>query len=215
MNVDDASNRADDQADNQASDSADDQADDQTSDTMDNDGAPDTADMTDADVFETIVQGQTPRFPDLESTVPDPEQIPSADSESPSENENPSIPVEASSFETYHEVVASAELESPPEYQFNPVEASSSDAHPEVFVKRFPHGNPGAPIDNTQGPSVYESNQDAFGGSVWAPFQSKCDWDFAHWAKMNGSSASSLSGLLEIPNVRPFFFFITTFLNVA
>jgi len=187
MNVNDASNSAGDQVDDQASDSADDQADDQSSDTMDNNDIPNTADMTDADVFEIIAQTQTRRFLGLESTAPnpEPEQTPSADSESP------------------------------PEIPSNPVEASSSDAHPKVFVEHFPHGNPGAPINNTQGPSIYESNQDVLGGSVWAPFQSKSDWDFAYWAKMNGPSASSLTGLLAIPNVRPSFFFYIAFLNVV
>jgi len=163
MNVDNSSNNADDQANNI---------------TADGDAMPDTADMTnmadttDANVFETITQAHTGRFLDSDSTVPNPEQRPSAESESP------------------------------PESALNPLEQPSRpDARSQVVVQRFRRGNPGAPINGTQGSPVYESSQEAL-GAVWAPFQSECDWNVAHWAKMNGPSATALTGLLAIPNVR-------------
>jgi len=144
--------------------------------TTDSDSAPDTADVTDADVFEIIVETQTSRLLVSDSTVPNLEQIPSAESESPPED----LP--------------------------NPLERSSPDAHPLVVIEQFPHGNPGAPIEAMQGYSIYVSSQEALGGSVWAPFQSECDWRFAYWAKMNKLSSSALTDLLAIPNVRlPFF----------
>ena len=144
--------------------------------TTDGDGTPDAANMTDTDVFEILAQTQTSRLLISDSTVPNPEQIPSA------------------------------ELESPPEGLPNLLERSSPDAHPLVVIKHFPHGNPGAPIEAIQGSSIYESSQEGLGGSVWAPFQSECDWHFAYWAKMNKLSSSALTDLLAIPNVRlPFF----------
>ena len=170
MTIDHASNSADDRANDTAGG-------DGMPDTTDGDGLPDTTDATDASVFEILTQNQTSRFLDPDSTAPDPEQIPSAESESPPDD--------------------------PP----NPLEPSSADAHPQVVVEHFPCGSPGAPINSMQGSSIYESSQEALGGSVWAPFQSECDWDVAHWAKMNGPSSSALTGLLAIPNVRLFFFF--------
>ena len=155
MSVDNASNSADDRANN----------------TTDGNGTHDTADMMDANVFEIITQNQTSNFLDSNLTAPDPEQIPSAESAEPPEE--------------------------PP----NPLEPSSPDDHAQVVVIQFRRGNPGAAINGMQGPSIYESSQEA---SVWAPFQSECDWDVAHWAKMRGPSSSALTDLLAMPNVlRP------------
>ena len=99
---------------------------------------------------------------------------------------------------TSPEQTLSAELDPPPPNPPNPLELDNSDAHLQVVVKHFPHGNPGAPINVTPGCSIYESMQEALGGSVWALFQSECNWRFAHWVKMYG-------------NMRPFpppFFFL-------
>lgn len=147
------------------------EATDRANDTADGDGMPDSADTaeaTDANVFEII--SRTSRFQD--SITPNPEEIPSTESESPPDD--PPIPLEPSGPET-----------------------------PQLVIEHFPHGNPGMPINGGQGSSIYESSQEVFSESVWAPFQSECDWDVAHWAKMNGPSSSALTDLLAIPNVRP------------
>ena len=154
-------------------------ADDRANDTMDGDDASDIADSTDTDAFEMITQTQTSMFLDSDLTVPDPEQIPSA------------------------------ELESPPENPPNLLEPGSP--HPQVVVEHFPHGNPGAPISGVPGCSIYGSSQ----RSIWAPFQSECDWRFAQWAKINGPSSSALTDLLAIPNVCPSFFFFIVLLNAV
>lgn len=187
VSVGDASNSADDQANHtvdgddlhDVADNADDQANDQANHTADDNGAPDTADMTDADILEVLTQTETSRFLESNSTARIPEQTPSADSELPPENLS------------------------------NPLEQSSPDPSPQVVVERFPYGNPGAPIDGMQGSTIYELSQEAFGGSVWAPFQSQCDWDVAHWAKMKGPGSSAVTDLLAIPNVRPLFFLLS------
>ena len=151
-------------------------ADNQADYTTDGDGVPDMVDVTNTDVFEILAQTQTSRLLISDSTVPNPEQIPSA------------------------------ELESLPEDLPNLLERSSPDTHPLVIIEHFPHGNPGAPIKAMQGSSIYKSSQEGLGGSVWAPFQSKCDWHFAYWAKINKLSSSALTDLLAIPNVcLPFF----------
>jgi len=175
MNVGDAGNSA----------NANSQADDRANNSMDGDHTPNTTDIMDANVLDIITRIQTNELLDLESNGPDPEQIPSA------------------------------ELESPPEDLANPVEPSSVHTHPEEVVERFAHGKPGAPMDGLQGCSIYDSSREGLGGTIWAPFQSEIEWDFAHWAKLNRLSSSALADLLAIPDVRPFFFFITPLLNVV
>ena len=161
-----------------ASNNADDRANDEADESVDGDGTPDNADTIDADVLDILTQIQTNTFLDLESTASDnPEQIPSA------------------------------ELESPPKSLTNLLEPSSGDTHPEELVECFPYGQPGAPINDLQGSPAYKSSPEVLGGDVWAPFQSKCEWDFAHWAKTNRVSSSALAKLLAISDVCPFFFF--------
>src|SRR5260221_4110060 len=174
-----------------ASNSADDRANDQPDNNADGDDAPETADRMDADVFEIITQ--TDRT-SLDSGLPalNAEQIPS-------------------------ESAKSAESDSPPENTSNLDEARVPDAHPQapVVVDDFLFGSPGAPINGMQGCSTYESRQETLGGSVWAPFQSECDWRVAHWAKVNGITSSAITDLLAIPDVRPLFFFSLALLNVV
>jgi hypothetical protein len=165
-----------------ASDGVGDQGNDRANNVTDDDNMSDTADTTDANTFEIITHTQTSWLLDLDSTTPSPEQIPSADVEAEVESR----------------------LETPP----NPVEAGSADTHRQVVVEHFTYGAPGAPINDMQGHSTFESGDAALGESVWAPFRSECDWRFAHWAKMNGPSSSALMDLLAIPNVRPPFFFL-------
>jgi len=171
MNVSDASNSADDQADNEANNS------------VDGDGMPDATDTLDADVLEIITQIQTNKFLNLELTVPNPEQFPSAKSESPSE------------------------------HLANLVEPSSADME---VVEQFPYGKPSVLVNDLQGSSAYKPRQDTLAGSIWEPFQSECNWDFAYWAKTNKLSLLALADLLVIPNVRLFFFFFfMVLLNVV
>jgi len=85
MNVDAASNRANDQDNNMMDgDNMPNTADityttggasDRAKDAADGDNAPDIADTTDATMFEIIMQTQTSLLLDLDSTAPNPEQI--------------------------------------------------------------------------------------------------------------------------------------------
>ncbi len=88
-------------------------------------------------------------------------------------------------------------------------ETGNSEASPNVVVENFPHGHPGAPVAGTpQGASVYKSTQDILGESLWAPFQSQCDWEIARWAKMRGPTSSAVTELLAIPGVCVYLLFI-------
>lgn len=61
----------------------------------------------------------------------------------------------------------------------------------------------GAPVSNTES-HEYERYKAELGDeneSIYAPFHSKTDWEFAKWAKLHGPSSSSLNELLKIENV--------------
>jgi len=161
-------------------DNASNSADEDLNNTTDGNDAPDTTNTMDADAFEIMTHAQTSRILDLDSTMSNPEQIPLAKSDPPPKNLH------------------------------DPVEPSGPDVHTQVVIEHFPHGNPGAPINGVQGSSIYEQSWEAFCKSVWAPFQTECDWDVAYWAKMDGPSSSALTRLLAIPNVHcppPLFFY--------
>ena len=154
--------------------------------TTDGDNAPDTTDTMDANAFEIMTHAQTSRILNLDLTISNPEQI------------------------------LSVESDPPPENLHDPVEPSGPDVCTQVVIEHFPHGNPGAPINSVQGSSIYEQSWEAFHKSVWALFQTKCNWDVAYWAKMDGPSSSALTWLLAIPNVcHPPPFFSLPLLNVV
>ena len=77
-----------------------------------------------------------------------------------------------------------------------------------VIIDRFPFGFPGAPITDPLDrlDSATENRSSPIGGrprgdSIWAPFRSQCDWEFARWAKLRGSTSSAVTDLLAIPEV--------------
>jgi hypothetical protein len=135
----------------------------------------DTTDTTDADLLEVLSNDHT--------TTANLEQ---------------GVPAEAHTLAP----AASIEPARPPRYP-TPPETDSARAALDLFVERFPLGNPGAPLPGAhQGSPIYQSSQAAFGASTWAPFHSQCDWEIAHWAKMRGPSSSAMEELLAIPEVR-------------
>ena len=136
--------------------------------------ATDLATTVDADLFETLVQEYNYSTPP-EQEHPAPPDQPHAARSQPSDP-GPPLPIH--------------------------VERGISDG-PSLIVDSFPYSSPGAPIPGAgQGLHVYESSQDVFGSSTWAPFRSQRDWEIAHWAKMRGPTSSALSELLAIPEVR-------------
>ncbi|KAH9025638.1 hypothetical protein EDB85DRAFT_2177928 [Lactarius pseudohatsudake] len=84
-----------------------------------------------------------------------------------------------------------------------PLHSEPSDTNgPQLIIDCFPHGSPGAPIPGTlQGSHVYQSSEEVFGSSVWAPFHSQCDWEITRWAKMRGPTSSAVADILAIPEV--------------
>ena len=150
-------------------------------DTADADNPADPIDATDADLLEEIGNGLP------SSTIPQQGQ--------PVEAQTPNPPTPPP-----------IEPQPPNTALVHPTEpdANSLDTTPaRVFVTRFPFGSPGAPITGTQqGSTIYHSNHEVFGDSLWAPFHSECDWEIARWAKMRGPSSSAMEELLAIPSVR-------------
>jgi hypothetical protein len=81
---------------------------------------------------------------------------------------------------------------------------TSQSAGSHVIIDLFPFGQPGVPIPTMQqSSSVYEATHNSLGNSIWAPFQSQIDWEFAHWAKMCGPTSTAVTDLLAIPEVSP------------
>ena len=78
------------------------------------------------------------------------------------------------------------------------MEAGNLETMSTVVIDQFPHGSTGAPIP---GRAQQESYQDMDVDTVWAPFNSRCDWVFAQWAKIHGPTSSAVTRLLEIPEV--------------
>ena len=80
-----------------------------------------------------------------------------------------------------------------------------------VVIDNFPFGNPGAPIPGaTQGLTLYDVL--AGGDSIWAPFQSRRDWEVAHCIKTEWATASTMDRLLAVLQVcaaRSFSFIIS------
>lgn len=138
-------------------------------------GSEDTAEaLLDADIFETLVQDFNCSS-DPGPFHPTPPDQPHADRSQSSDSAPPS-----------------------PEH----LEHDNYD-QPTVFIDHFPHGNPGARMHEApQGHHIYQSSEDMFGSSHWAPFRSQRDWQIAHWAKTRGPMSSALADLLAIPNVR-------------
>ena len=98
---------------------------------------------------------------------------------------------------------AAQSLALPPESGVTANSDSSHSSRSGVVVDHFPFGHPGAPIPGMHGdPSVYEATREDLGDSVWAPFQSQCDWEFARWAKTRGPTSTAVTELLAIPEVR-------------
>ncbi|KAH8980428.1 hypothetical protein EDB86DRAFT_3236727 [Lactarius hatsudake] len=83
---------------------------------------------------------------------------------------------------------------SPPSGLALPLHSEPSDMNgPRLVVDCFPHGSP------VQGSHVYQSSEETFKSSVWAPFRSQSDWEIARWAKMRGPTSSAVADILAIP----------------
>ncbi|KAI9440231.1 hypothetical protein BJY52DRAFT_1229557 [Lactarius psammicola] len=80
-------------------------------------------------------------------------------------------------------------------------ETHNSEARSSLFIDRFPHGHPGAPVSGTGQASVFEAMHNTTGDLIWAPFRSQCDWEIARWAKMRGPTSTAVMELLAIPEV--------------
>ena len=57
----------------------------------------------------------------------------------------------------------------------------------------------------SSGYAVYEEQVDVESGNIYAPFQSKADWEFARWAKCRGVGSTAASELMGIDGVSYIF----------
>ncbi|KAJ3723812.1 hypothetical protein C8R42DRAFT_719715 [Lentinula raphanica] len=79
----------------------------------------------------------------------------------------------------------------------------------DIHVQAF-GGRAGAPLpglqhratrDSGDGYGWYQSHIPGSKKNMWAPFTSKMDWEFAHWAKLRGTGSTAFSDLLAIEGV--------------
>ena len=75
-----------------------------------------------------------------------------------------------------------------------------------VTIETFPSqfGDAGAAMERGSG-SLYrkynDNHQEDSEDNIYAPFQSKLDWDFAQWAKLCGPGSTAINKLLNIDGV--------------
>ena len=132
----------------------------------------DLAELTDADVYQQIANNPM-AYPEQESSVEVPSQ---------SCSDEPHIL-----------------LPTPPIQN----DGGDSPLLLELSVMPFSLGHAGALVPGAhQGSSLYQRTERSLGSSIWAPFQSQCDWEVARWAKMRGPTSSAVTDLLAIPGVR-------------
>ena len=94
-----------------------------------------------------------------------------------------------------------------------PLDVPNAETSPTVIIDHFPSGSAGAPIPGVpQGPLARELDQATAAESAWAPFNSECDWKFAHWAKTRGPTSSAVTDLLAIEEVCMLFELIASLL---
>jgi hypothetical protein len=76
------------------------------------------------------------------------------------------------------------------------------DDNLDMYVEEFTRGRAGAPVEGRDIPANIHyqqtlSDQD----NIYEPFQSKLDWELAHWAKVHNVSQNAFTDLLRIEGV--------------
>ena len=74
------------------------------------------------------------------------------------------------------------------------------------FVSQFPSARAGECVESEQR-SGYEGYKETLGvdaadSNIYSPFNSKIDWEFARWAKLQGVGSTSATELMGIEGVR-------------
>lgn len=74
-------------------------------------------------------------------------------------------------------------------------------------IEEYPIATAGAPLGATRHSTTYKSNK------LYAPFQSKLDWELVHWAKCETILSSTVTRLLSISGVSDILCHIETLTN--
>ncbi|KAG1719600.1 hypothetical protein EDB19DRAFT_1970800 [Suillus lakei] len=71
------------------------------------------------------------------------------------------------------------------------------------IVEKFPRRHAGTPVHHSR-TTAFESYKNILQGAenVWAPFESRIDYEVAKWAKLRGSGSTAFSELLAINGLR-------------
>ncbi|KAJ7897902.1 hypothetical protein B0H14DRAFT_3581502 [Mycena olivaceomarginata] len=75
--------------------------------------------------------------------------------------------------------------------------------HETPIIVRYPSERAGEEITDERSPSAEDQYSAALGRSnnIYAPFNSKVDWEVARWAKLRGSGSTAFTDLLKIDGV--------------
>ena len=81
-------------------------------------------------------------------------------------------------------------------------EEDDSESMPSVVIEQFPFGDSGVPTSGEHQGSINNTSYNALRDSIWGPFNSKCDWDIAHWSKKHNIMSSVMAKFLAMSEVR-------------
>ncbi|KAJ7756682.1 hypothetical protein B0H16DRAFT_1662562 [Mycena metata] len=93
-----------------------------------------------------------------------------------------------------------------PEDDPMPAPEDNDKFHHQPIIDKFPGGLAGRPIASPQTQNSEQRYESALNNSsasnLYAPFNSKMDWETARWAKLRGSGSTAFTDLLHIEGVR-------------
>ena len=87
------------------------------------------------------------------------------------------------------------------------VESHSRLKAPPIYITKF-GGQSGKTIQDSESSldeksySKYIERLDSGQENIWAPFNSKIDWEVSQWAKLRGPGSTAFTEFLEIEGVR-------------
>jgi len=113
-------------------------------------------------------------------------------------------PVRTGTRVTSHDMEAeSNDSTTPPSPQTNTLQHLPSHRE-DIFITRF-GGQAGAPVSLGRSQDGFQHYQSKIHGSqanMWAPFETRMEWEICQWAKMRGTGSTAFSDLLAIQGVR-------------
>ncbi|KAG1764356.1 hypothetical protein EDD22DRAFT_979080 [Suillus occidentalis] len=105
--------------------------------------------------------------------------------------------------EEYHDTALEHGWECPADPVQQDIDEAEAPLGHQPIVEKFPRHHAGAPVHHSR-TTAFESYKNILQGAenVWAPFESRIDYEVAKWAKLRGSGSTAFSELLAIDGLR-------------